>query len=345
MVEHEITLESLLTNQDVDLSTFKWNNQSCQHMINHFNNEEIDLIMLNLFKQIYKANMSLYYYFNIELMVKHHCVNSFRYVLKSPNFTNYQLDFNEMLKYQCIDLFLETQVTDFKLTILDSKELIDFLIAINYEFKYLYVFKNVEVLQYLMNQVNYQIDMIDENNNNIYYYNSQQYDVFVYIHQTYGHLLDLNQLSKYDYNVLSCIDDEDLLIYLIKNGADYNYISKSGSIMITISYMSIETTKFLLTYDLCRPILLVFLRDLLIGFNDESVANQLLDRLNHLSIVELNMIFSELKSNDETNQLFRKVLKILKVTNLESDLQLIDTNILTEFKLQLLNYYGLDGIG
>lgn len=174
-----------------------------------------------------------------------------------------------------------------------TRKQVDFLIAANYKFRYIFKFQTVEIFQYLMNQSDY--DITQTNPSNIYMINKDNIEVFKYIHQNYGQLLNFNMLEQNNHTTLAC-GEIDILLYIIKNGYNFNNIPIDRIYYhIYNEFLSVDDCEQFFDLVLSYPVTHQFIFNNLkcYWYLSTSTFNKLVKHLDYLTMDEFNQIFND----------------------------------------------------
>lgn len=241
-------------------------------LVEHFQNYK------NYFDFNWHSGSNKYSYLN--LIIRKSYVECMKYVLTSQSSDI----FYRLVEYDNIrevaNLICETNIKTFQnIYYINCTTLIDLCILINYRFNSIYQFDDLDTFKYFMNQIDYDIRTVDHDGHNIYRHHVMKIDVFKYIHQTYGHLLDLNILDEY-------IDNIDIFYYLLDNGYDYkNYdFRRIHYYKYTIKD---ELINKMLNYDLSYFNIITLLKISYINYNSITT---LANRLDFLEIKDFDEI-------------------------------------------------------
>lgn len=231
-----------------------------------------------------------------------------------------------------------------------NTKLIDLLIELNYKFDQVYKFNfnytysNLDVFKYFMNHVDYEINTIDKYGRNIYFYNTENFELIRYIHQTYGHLVDItlcdndgNTIIQYIMTYKKFIYNKEMLFYLFDNDLNYNNCNHQGQYWNPSFEMVTDILlEKLLTYNLNRQILIRLLNYYHTMSN--TILNKILDRCEFLETSDLNIILS---NHEYINFLDDELSTLVNyVTNLNlNDLSYV---VVRNFYHFLLKYFTED---
>lgn len=299
-----------------------------------------DLELVELFSN-YKPYVNIINYgkySRLNLIVQKYYVESMKYVLAFQNYNMLNLLVNHPNRNRVIDLIKETGVTNFNIDYrINDVRLIDFYISIGYQFDIVYQFATLAIFKYFMTQVEYDIRTVDQNGVNIYMYHFNNVEIFKYIHQTYGHLLDLNHQTNDGRTLNSYINNADLWLYLIKHDYDYsqcdfNHLSYFGSLTQE------DLVRHMLNYPLSYTNIISLLK--LKYYLTKDLILALTDRLDFLDIKDFNdIMFTPFNITINDKDIF--VVKTLYPYVKNFDLSKLNPKVLNDYYDVLVNDFDV----